>query len=105
RFADVGLDQPVVVHYPQNSNDVNRAVERLPATATEAPDPALRGSDRQRDQEQKRQKTDGDKTALGHILKHSGDIERLVRAEIGEKMQASVEKSEQAEHATKANQF
>src|SRR6266850_1089315 len=48
----VGIEflQPVVVNYATNGSDIYRAVKLLPALATETPNPACRGSDRQRNQ-------------------------------------------------------
>ena len=47
----------------------------------------------------------GDERALVDVLPHGGEVEALVRAKIGEEMQAGVEEGEETEHAAKTNEF
>ena len=80
-------------------------MEHLPALAAETANPARRGSERQRNQQHESRETHGDERALGDVLPHAGEIERLVGSEIGEEVQANVKKGEQAEHAAETDQF
>jgi len=79
-------------------------MEHLPALAAETPNPARRGSNRQRNQQYKSSETHGDEGALGDIFPHPSKIEGLVRPEISEKVQGDIEKSEQPEHAAEADE-
>jgi len=92
------------VNNSTHSADVDGAVEHLPAAAAEAADPAGGGSERERDQQHEGGETHGDIAALLNIFPHASQIERLVRPDVGEEVQTNIEESEQAQHATKANQ-
>src|SRR5712692_10907939 len=58
-----------------------------------------------RNQRHESREAHGDEGALGDVFPHRGKIEGLVRSKIGEKVQAHVEKSEEAEHAAKADEI
>src|SRR5690348_1973383 len=105
RFAHVGFHEPVVVDDAGNRRDINEAVEHLPAAAAEAANPSGGGSERERNQQDEAEKADGDERTLVNVLPHGVEIERLIGAEIGEEVQAHVEKREEAEHAAEANEF
>src|SRR5207302_635055 len=49
-------------------------------------------------------KADGDEGALGNVLRHFVDVEKLVEPDVGCEMQGSVEECEQSDHAPDANQ-
>src|SRR6266700_4920125 len=87
-----------------DGSKIDRAMEHLPAPAAETPNPARRGSNRQRNQQYKSSETHGDEGALGDVFPHPGKIEGLIRPEISEKVQGNVEKSEQPEHAAEADE-
>ncbi len=80
-------------------------MEHLPAFAADAANPARRGSNRQRNQGHESREAHGDEWALGDVFPHGGEIERLVRPEVGEKVQADVEESKETEHAAKADKI
>ena len=79
-------------------------MEHLPALAADAANPACRGSNRQRNQGHESRETHSDEGALGDVFPHPGEIEGLIGTEIGEKVQADVEKSEEAEHTAEADE-
>ena len=85
--------------------DVDEAMQLLPAAAAEAANPTSRGSDGERNQQHKCGETHGDVTALGDILPHFREIEKLVQPNVGGEVQAGVEKRKQAEHAANADQI
>src|SRR5260370_31663838 len=85
--------------------DVNRAMQHLPAAPTEAANPARRGSNRQRYQQNESGKSHGDERALVHIFPDFGKVEDLIEQKISGEVQAGVEKRKQAKHAAKANQL
>ncbi len=85
--------------------EVNGAVQHLPAAPAEAANPARRGSNRQRYQQNESGKSHGDEWALVHIFPDFGKVEELVEQKIGGEVQAGVEKRKQAKHAAKANQL
>lgn len=85
--------------------DVDEAVESLPAFSTEAANPALCGSDGERNQENKSGEADGDERALGDVFPHGGEIEGLVGSDVGEEVQANVGESEQTNHAAEADEI
>src|SRR5258708_6809930 len=85
--------------------EVNRAMQHLPAAAAEAANPACRGSNRQRNQQNESSKSHGDERALVNIFPDFGKVEDLVEQKIGGEVQAGVEKRKEPEHAAKANQF
>jgi hypothetical protein len=80
-------------------------MKHLPALSAETANPAGSGSKRQRDQQNKSKKADGDKRPLGDVFPHGGQIEGLVGAEIREEVQADVKKSEKAEHAAETDEI
>src|SRR5712664_1170046 len=79
-------------------------MEHLPALAADATNPARGRSNRQRNQGYESRKAYGDEGALGDVFPHGGEIERLVRSEVGEEVQGDVEKGEEAKHAAKADE-
>src|SRR5467141_2154487 len=79
-------------------------MEHLPALAADATNPARGRSNRQRNQGYESRKAYGDEGALGDVFPHGGEIERLVRSEVGEEVQGDVEKSEEAKHAAEADE-
>ncbi len=101
----VGFDQPVVVDHAAQGADVDQSMQGLPAFATEAANPTFCRGKRQGDEEYEPEKTDGDERALGHVFPHAAQIEGLVGPNVGEKMQANVEKGEEAEHAAEADEI
>src|SRR5260370_6267578 len=80
-------------------------MEHLPARAANAANPASGGSKRQRNQGYERREAPGDEGSLGDVFPHGGEIERLVGPEIGEKVQADVEESEETEHPAKTDEI
>ena len=100
----VGFDQPVVVDDATKRGNVDEAVEGLPTLAAKTTDPACSGSERKRNQKNKRGETNGDEGAFGDVFQHAGEIERLVRSNIGEEVQADVGESEETEHAAEADE-
>jgi hypothetical protein len=104
-FADVGLDEPVVVDDAGDGGDVDGAMQNLPAAAAKAANRSGGGSERKGNQEDEAEKTHGDEGALEHILPHGGKAEGLIRADVSEKVQANIEKGEKTEHAAQANEF
>ena len=79
-------------------------MEHLPAASAEAANPPGGGSKRERNQQNESGKAYGDERALVDVLPHCGEIEALVGAEVGEEVEAGVEKGEEAEHAAKTDE-
>src|SRR6516225_5339741 len=93
------------MNHATDGGNIDGAMENLPAAAAEAADPAFRGSNGQGNQQNKTKEAHGDVAAFFDVLPHSGETKRLVRTDVGEKMQADVEESKQAEHAAEADEF
>src|SRR6267143_3810320 len=79
-------------------------MEHLPALAADATNPARGRSNRQRNQGYESRKAYGDEGALGDVFPHGGEIERLVRSEVGEEVQGDVKEGEEAKHAAEADE-
>lgn len=101
----VGFDEPVVVNHAAKGSDIDEAVEELPVLAAEAANPGFRRGDGQRDEKEKPGKADSDEGTFGDVLEHGGEVKSLVRADIGEEVQANIEEGEKAEHAAEANEI
>lgn len=100
----IGFDKPVVVNDTAESGDVDEPVKGLPVFPTETTNPAFCGSDRERNQKHEAEEPDSDERALGDVFPHSGEIEGLVRTDVGEEMQADVSESEKTQHAAEADE-
>lgn len=103
--AVVGFNEPIVVNDTAKGADINESMEQLPALATEATDPIFCGSERERNQENKTEKTDGDEGTLVDILPHAAKVEGLIGTEIGEEVEAGIEEGEKAEHTSETNEI
>src|ERR1700752_4419652 len=88
-----------------NRRKINGTMQYPPAPSAETPNPACRRSNGQWNQEQKTEKPCCDERALSDIFPHGTQIERLIGAEIGEEVQADVEKGEEAEHAAETDKI
>ena len=103
RQAVIGFHEPIIMHDTAKSRDINKAMKHLP-TPAETTNPFFRGSERQGNQEDQTEEADGDKGTLIDILPHATKVEGLIGTEIGKKMEADVEKCEEAEHAAETNE-
>src|SRR5205823_5128180 len=81
----------------QPTGQVHQPVEALPAAETEAPLPALRGRDGERQQQEPRPHPEKDELVLEDVLGDGVNVEPLIDHRVGEQMQASVEEAEVAE--------
>src|ERR1700730_13478000 len=86
---------------PQDSAQINCAMEPLPAPSAETPNPAGCRGDCQRNQEHEAGEADGDETPLQNILPHFVPVEEFVEPNPGAKVQAEVEERKQSEHPAK----
>src|SRR5260370_10335318 len=93
------------MNHAADGSNIDGAMENLPAASAEAADPALRGSNGQRNQQNKTEEAHSDVAAFFDVLPHPGETKGLVWADISKKMQTDVEESEQAKHAAEANEF
>src|SRR5678816_69756 len=75
RIGDIALHPPEVMDHTQNSDDVDRHVEFLPALAPEPGNPFLRRSESERNHQYKRGKSYGDKRPLHHVLSDFREVE------------------------------
>jgi len=103
--AVVRFDEPVIVDDTTESSKIDETVEGLPVPAAKTADPAFSGRDGQGDQQQKTSETDSDKRSLADIFEHASEVKRLIRADIGEEVEAHAEKGKQAQHAAQANKI
>jgi hypothetical protein len=102
--GDVALDQPPVVHDAANRRDVYQPVDEVPALAAQAPDPAGRGSEGQRNHQDKRREPHGDERPLHDVGDDLVGGKELIEYEVGQKVQRAVEEREQPQHAAEADQ-
>ena len=79
-------------------------MQGLPAFASQPTNPASGGRNRQRNQKQKSQKTNGDETPLHDVGKYLVKVEVFIEPDVGRKVQANVEKRKESQHAPIANQ-
>jgi len=92
------------MNHSANRSKIDQTVEHLTALAADAPNPARGRSNRQRNQGYESRKGYGDEGALGDVFPHGGEIERLVRSEVGEEVQRDVEEGEEAKYAAEADE-
>src|SRR5207248_3002241 len=81
----------------QAAGQVHQPVEPLPAAEAEAPLPALRGSDGERQQQQPGAHAEEDELVLEHVVRDGVKVESVVDDRVGEQMQAGVEEAEVAQ--------
>ncbi len=86
--------------HPAYGSEIDKAVQLLPATSAEPSNHSAGGSKYQWDEQHKACKSHGDKGTLYHIPHHLHEVKKLIQPDVGDKMQADVEKGEQAQHPT-----
>ncbi len=84
--------------HPSYSSEINKAVQLLPATSAQPSNHSAGRSKCQWDEQYKAYKSHGDKGPLYHISHHLHEFKKLIQPNVGDKMQADVEKGEQAQH-------
>jgi len=87
----------------EDRRGIDQAMQALPA-APQASHGALRGSHRERDEQQQRRKADRDEGALRNVLEQHTPIQTLVHKQVEKEMHRDVEKCEQAQHAPESQQ-
>src|SRR5256885_1201085 len=84
---------------------INGSMHRLPTLPSESTNPSCGRRKCQWNQENKSEESHGDVTPLRDILPHAGQAERLIRTDVGKKVQATVKEREEAEHAPETDQI
>src|SRR3954463_11812102 len=84
--------------------EINQTVQHLPTFASESPDPARSGRDRQRNQQHEGKKSNCNVLALYDVREDLMNIKELIHPEIRREVQTSVKKGKQPKHSTKFDQ-
>src|ERR1700682_353452 len=85
--------------------DIDRPMNLLPALTSQTSNPALGGSDGQRNQQYKRRKTHGDISALGDVLSYFRKIEKFIEHQVSNEVQTCIEKSKESQHTPEADKL
>ena len=105
RTQNSRLHQSVVVDHSSDCTNVNQAVEQLPAAPAKAADPTSRRGNRERNQEHKGGKSQGDVRPFGNAFPHFRQVKKFVEPDVCGEMQATIKKGEKPKHAPEADQI
>src|SRR5262245_64568419 len=92
------------MNHARDRRDVSQLVQTIPPPTAQTFDHLVGRSDRQRNQDEKREHPEKDERPLERVFDDGAELERLVEPRVSQQVQAAVEEREQTERPPELDQ-